>query len=118
MTKVPFFGNVRNDLLKILTLKPVDQGIDNTGELFVFFTDDSVEENVLLLFLQPGSLSGDLVPKPLALLDWHIVSFSIFELVDDFLYLFLSLDEVNIVSDPLSTTSFELSVFNTSRSRC
>jgi len=48
--------------------------------------------------------------------DEHMVSFGIFELVDDFLDLFLTLDEVNIVSDPLSTTSFELSVIDTSRS--
>lgn len=116
MTKVPFFGDLRNYLFELVTLKPANQRIDNASELFVFFTDHSVEENVLFLFLQPGSLSGDLVPKSLALLDWHIVSFSIFELIDDFLDLFLTLGEVNIVSDPLSTTSFELSVIDTSRS--
>ena len=106
MTKVPIFVDVRNDLLKMVTLKPANQGIDNAGELFVFFTDHSVEENILLLFLQSGSLSGDLVSKSLALLDRHVVSFGIFELVDDFCDLFLTLDEVDIVSDPLSATSF------------
>ena len=116
LLQVPIFINVRNYLFELLWLHSFDQGVDHAVEHFVLNTDYSVEENVLLLFLQSGSLSGDLVSQSLALLDWHVVSFCGFELVDDFLYLFLSLLKVDIVSDPLSSTSFELPIVSIGRS--
>lgn len=72
----------------------------------VFFFNNFMKYNAFFLSLNSWRLSWHLVSQSLPLLDTHSILFSCFQFPFKLIYSFLSLNEIQIISFSLSTSSF------------